>query len=112
MREIRPYGSVRGAASDGRPYRDNYPSLLHAGGPVHDNGQWRRLAECALRDERTLAEPVLLDRPVGPGRRASIPTAGPGPLPRQYNTDGKYAPAGSEYRPVDIRVIGWSTRIP
>ncbi len=60
----------------------------------------------------TLDEPVLLNRPVGPGRRAVDPYRWTGPLPRQYNTDGKYAPAGSEYRPVDIRVIGWSTRIP
>jgi hypothetical protein len=24
MRETRPYGSVRGAVSDGRPYRDSF----------------------------------------------------------------------------------------
>jgi hypothetical protein len=28
MREKRPYGSVRGAVSDGRPYRDNNPGAL------------------------------------------------------------------------------------
>jgi hypothetical protein len=35
MREIRPYGSVRGAASDGRPYRDIWRrcSRRHWGAP-------------------------------------------------------------------------------
>jgi hypothetical protein len=29
MRETRPYGSVRGAASDGRPYRDSAKYRSH-----------------------------------------------------------------------------------
>lgn len=30
MRETRPYGSVRGAASDGRPYRDSSCEVVEA----------------------------------------------------------------------------------
>ena len=30
MREFRPYGSVRGALSNGRPYRDNYETRKKA----------------------------------------------------------------------------------
>jgi hypothetical protein len=32
MREMRLYGSVRGAVSDGRPYRDRNSKLKHQNG--------------------------------------------------------------------------------
>jgi tyrosinase len=48
MREFRPYGSVRGALSDERPYRDLHPG--RAGGP-----RWRFVSSEIPIGERALA---------------------------------------------------------
>ena len=64
MRESRPYGSERGAFSNGRPYRDRTSDLREAAGPSTRAGE--RMGEDAF--QLGVAPDLLRDVAHEPGR--------------------------------------------